>query len=518
MISEQEVNQVLNAFDFLEFSKSYRGQFYNPDIVNWQMKNINMNPVEATISEMENALKNPKDSESILRNYAASMENQNMYYKRLIRYFSDMACFNINYDCINIEKFSDFKSKQYKEDLKVLDDFISRFDCKENFSAILSQELRQGVFYGVLRFDDDKYVIQELPPDFCKITGRHSHGLLFDFDMNYFIGNYGVDINMFPKVFKKMYNDVWKKISAPYNPHSPVDTRSSTFAYWHQCSPSDGFWCWKISPEIATIIPYFAPMFPDMGFQPTVRKLQNDKYFIAASKLLVGILGFNKETKSGQVANQLNITPDLLGKFLAVARKGLSEQVGLVALPVDNIEAVDFDVDENNIVTDYIQALSQQGVASADVLMSNNKLNSHQSKLASAVDGNIIRSLYKSFADFIDFFVNSRTKKYKFHVSFHDINVPDDRAERENKFKTNAAMGIVDVQYAARVFDLSPFEFERRLAMSKSSGFADNLISLMSLNNQSAGMQNVGRPKKSSAETDNDNTEASWARGSNELK
>ena len=214
----------------------------------------------------------------------------------------------------------------------------------------------------------------------------------------------------------------------------------------------------------------------------------------------------------------MNITPDLLGKFLAVARKGLSEQIGLVALPVDNIETVDFDVDDNNIVTDYIQALSQQGIASADVLMSNNKLNSHQSKLASAIDGNIIRSLYKSFADFIDFFVNSRTKKYKFHVSFHDINVPDDRAERENRFKTNAAMGIVDVQYAARVFDLNPFEFERRLAMSKSSEFEKNLISLMSLNNQSANMQGVGRPKKSSAETDNDNTEASWARGSNELK
>lgn len=214
----------------------------------------------------------------------------------------------------------------------------------------------------------------------------------------------------------------------------------------------------------------------------------------------------------------MNITPDLLGKFLAVARKGLHEQIGLVALPVDNIETVDFDVDDNNIVTDYIQALSQQGIASADVLMSNNKLNSHQSKLASAIDGNIIRTLYKSFADFIDFFVNSRTKKYKFHISFHDINVPDDRAERENRFKTNAAMGIVDVQYAARVFDLNPFEFERRLAMSKSSEFEKNLISLMSLNNQSANMQNVGRPKKSSAETDNDNTEASWARGSNELK
>ena len=100
-ISEQEVNQVLNAFDFLEFSNSYRNTYYNsyftPDIVNQKMKDINMNPIEATIEGMENALKNPKNSEDILRNYAVAMENTNMYYKRLIRYFSDMASFNLNY-------------------------------------------------------------------------------------------------------------------------------------------------------------------------------------------------------------------------------------------------------------------------------------------------------------------------------------------------------------------------------------------------------------------------------------
>lgn len=232
---------------------------------------------------------------------------------------------------------------------------------------------------------------------------------------------------------------------------------------------------------------------------------------------MVGIIGFNKEAKSGQVSNQINITPDILGKFLGVARQGLNKQIGLVALPVDSIESVDFTVDQNNIVTDYIKSLSQQGLSSADILMTDNKLNSHQSKLASAVDGNFIKSVYSMFSNFVDYFVNTKTKKYKFHVSFHDIDVPDDRAEREARFKTTASMGIVDVQYAARMFDLNPFEFNRRLSMSKASGFENKLISLMSLNNQSANSLNEkGRPQKPNS--DSDSTEASWARGSNELK
>ena len=461
---------------------------------------INDVPIVDYITRLD--VDNELDSESI-----------NPIQNKIVKWEKDIAATKAK---IKQESDPDYLN-DYKEDLKILDDFCSKFDFKSEFSTVLRQLLRQGVFYCVLREDSNKYTLQELPPDFCKITGRHAYGLLFDFNMNWFIGNYGVDINMYPKVFKRMYKQVFDKIAKSYNPHMPVDRRSSTFVYWHQCSPSDGFWAWKISPEIATIVPYFSPMFPDMGFQPTVRKLQNDKYFIEASKLLVGIIGFNKEAKSGQVSNQINITPDILGKFLGVARQGLNKQIGLVALPVDSIESVDFTVDQNNIVTDYIKSLSQQGLSSADILMTDNKLNSHQSKLASAVDGNFIKSVYSMFSNFVDYFVNTKTKKYKFHVAFHDIDVPDDRAEREARFKTTASMGIVDVQYAARMFDLNPFEFNRRLSMSKASGFENKLISLMSLNNQSANSLNEkGRPQKPNS--DSDSTEASWARGSNELK
>ena len=74
-----------------------------------------MNPAQSTIEQLEQALANPKDSEDILRNYATYLENTNMYYKRLVRYFPDMAAFHMNYDCINIEKDSDSFILSYNE-------------------------------------------------------------------------------------------------------------------------------------------------------------------------------------------------------------------------------------------------------------------------------------------------------------------------------------------------------------------------------------------------------------------
>ena len=57
--------------------------------------------------------------------------------------------------------------------------------------------------------------------------------------------------------------------------------------------------------------------------------------------------------------------------------------------------------------------------------------------------------------------------------------------------------------------------------MSKTLGIDKKLMSLVNLNTQASGggTGKVGRPSKSSDPTaDNDNTEASWSRESNDLK
>lgn len=520
-LTEQEVNQVLNAWDFLEFSRSYKDSYFNsyntPDAINKQMQNINMNPVNASIQEIESALKNPKNSEQILRDYATSLENQNMYYKRLIRYLSDLPAYNLSFDCINIDNPIEYNSQEFKNDLKVLENFCDKFNFREEFSIALRQMLRQGVFFSVLRDDGDRYVLQELPSNFCKITGKFNYGLLFDFDFNWFISNYGVDINMYPKVFKKMYREVFENISKKYNPAKNIDYRNTSFAYWHQCSPKDGFWAWKISPEITTLIPYFAPLFSDIVLQPIIRGLQEDKYFIEASKLLVGIIGFNKDNKSGNVANQINMTPDMLGKFLGVARQGLNKQIGLVALPVDDIKPVEFTASNSNSFSDYMTNISKQSTSSSDVLLTNNKLSVHQSKLASAVDNNFIRSTYSMFENFVEYFVNLNTNKYKFKIKFNDFNTPDDFAQRKELLETYASKGATNWELMARINDKNIFEYKRQIEMENALfNDVNNLfIPLTNIYTQTNDNLNGGRPTDDNSE--NENTIASKERASNEL-
>lgn len=541
-LSEKQVNDVLNAYDyFMNFSDSYNRSYYSggadyntPDTINRRLKDINLTQVDTTVADIEKALKNAKDSEEILSNYAQTLEITNMSFKRLTQYLPNLAAFNLTFDPINVTKESELKSKEFKEDLAKVDEFCNKFDYRTEFATAMRQCFRQGAMFSVLRDEGDKYTLQELPKQFCKITGRFDYGYLYDFDMTWFLNMDGVDIDMYPTIFKRMLNRIQKSHNKPYDPARRLQSRNTGFNYWQQTSPENGFWCFKLDPELATILPYYSGILGNASFQPVVRGLQQDKYFIDASKILVGILGFNKEQKSGQVANSINMTPEMIGKFLGVARKGLNSQIGLAVLPTDDVKAVDFSVSNTNSDVDYASSVVKQSVASSEALFGTEKLNSHQSKLASQIDNNTIEALYPMFANFMEFFINRMTEKYKFKVRFHDENVPDQKAERKALFNDFSKIGFVDMQLAARCNDMNVFEYTRHLQISKNCFDVKGMVIPLNqyltppvqtrtgTSTTTKPPENpltkgsVGRPPK--PESDSESTEASWARGSNELK
>lgn len=228
------------------------------------------------------------------------------------------------------------------------------------------------------------------------------------------------------------------------------------------------------------------------------------------------------------------MTPEMIGKFLGVARKGLNSQIGLAVLPTDDVKAVDFSVSNTNSDVDYASSVVKQSVASSEALFGTEKLNSHQSKLASQIDNNTIEALYPMFANFMEFFINRMTEKYKFKVRFHDENVPDQKAERKALFNDFSKIGFVDMQLAARCNDMNVFEYTRHLQISKNCFDVKGMIiplnqyltppvqtrtgtsTTTKLPENPLTKGSVGRPPK--PESDSESTEASWARGSNELK
>ena len=513
----------LNYFDL--FSQSYANGYggfgnnwkywYNtPQTINAGLQSINMNPRIPSQEAITEALDSPKTSEEILRDYATYFEIHSHLYKRILSYSSDLLAWNLTFDCYNARR-EDFNTPEFKEDLQVVDSFCSRFNIKD-FRKIIYQIFRQGVYFGVFRDEADMYTWQQLPSDRCLITGDSNVGRLFDFDFSYFLNVSGTNIDMYPPVFKKLYRKVMRQNSQLYKPQGKVDKRHSSFIYWINVSPADNFFCFDMNNALMTIIPYYSSLFEDMDLQPLMRSLEKNKAMISAQKLLVGLIDTYDNAKSGTVPNQMKITPEVMGKFLSLARQALDESIGLTALPMKDAKVVDFTVEAQNRYTAYQRNLSANAVSSSASLLTENKLNTFESQLALTIDENFVKGLYSQFENFLNYYINKRTKKFKFKFTLSDTNTERDQKKRVDNFKNFAQMGIVDINLYARATNQTVFQAQRALQYTKSLGLENELISLMSLNNQTAVSETAGRPVAENSVSEG--TEASRATGSNEGK
>jgi len=230
--NEITVKEVWDVLQFAQTSMmSYFPNIYTPQLINSRMKDISFNPSVPTQDALDQALANPKNNEEILRNFVESMEILSAPFKRIISYMSSMLAYDLTYTAINVKDYNDAK---YKIDLDILFDFLDRFDYKREFNNVTKQLLRNELFAFSMRDDGDKIVLQELPLNYVKITGKWDYGFLIDFDFTYFLQP-GVDVRMFPPFFQKKFDEIFGG-SEGYNqylPSLPVELRSkNNYIYW----------------------------------------------------------------------------------------------------------------------------------------------------------------------------------------------------------------------------------------------------------------------------------------------
>lgn len=202
-LTEKEVWDVLK-FAEIAYSGGLWPGVFTPDLVNARMKDISLSPQAGTAEKINTALSSPKSSEAELIGYTEWQELNSMLFKRTLGYFSGLMAFDWTYVCTNVKEPSEYSSPAYKKDLFMVQDFFDRFNIKQNFKTVLKQMMRAEAFFGVFREDGERFVMQELPQQYCQITGRYEYGLLFDFNM-YWFWQQGVSLEMYPSIFTKMY-------------------------------------------------------------------------------------------------------------------------------------------------------------------------------------------------------------------------------------------------------------------------------------------------------------------------
>jgi len=493
--------EVWNILDFAQ--QLTGGSFYTsvltPYLVSGRMRDVTLNPMAATEASLNAALSDPKNSEVALQSFSQDFEIKSQIYRKLLSYLGNLLSFDLNYTCINA-KPSDYTTTAYSKDLDQVKIFFDRFDHKSEFASVVKEMLRNEAYFCSPRFEGKKIVLQELPasPAYSMITGKWSYGLLFSFNMYWFIQP-GVDVRMYSPFFAKKYEEFWKNTNGlkGYDPSldAVLARGNSSYVYW-QDIPTNIGWCWKFQPELITRLPRFVGLFLDLIQQPLMRELQKNINMSAAARIILGQIGTLKDT-SAKVKDAFNINPKLLGDFLALVKSAIGEALKVAAAPLENMQAVSFPT-ANDVYSSFLKtSLSSAGVSTSLIFdEGNNRTNAVQIQLSVNNDENDMKSLYPYFENFLNYQIDLLTKKFKFKFMLEGTNFFNDRAQRLERATTLSDRGIVLPQKFSSALGMNPFDFQRQLDEAQSTKWVDKLTPII-LAAQQSGKENAGRPQKS---------------------
>ena len=468
----------VEVWDVIQFARSmagmYGSSYLNPELISGRMKDITLNPMQPSQDLLDKAMLDPKTHESQLQAFSQNFELTSMVYKRLISYLGNMLAFDVTY--VSSANPDDYKTSKFKKDLDVIENFLDKFSYKSEFRTCVKQMIRNDAYFGCFRDLGDRYVLQELPSEYCKITGRWEGGLLFSFNMYWFILP-GVDIDMYPDFFKKKYKEIFRdpNTTRMYNPSTSPELRgSSSWIYWVDIPVTVGV-CFKLTPELATRLPYFTPLFNDLILQGLMRNLQKNMNMAAASKMIIGEVPLlNKDIKA-TVKDAIAITPELLGKFMALVKSSLSDAIKMASAPLQEIEPISFDTDSTMYDSYLRTALASSGINTNLIFTSNVKPNAIETQLSLNVDEQMMKALYSQFEEFINYQVNRLTRHFKFLVSFEGTDFFLDRDSRLGVAMDLFDKGIVMPQKIAAAIGIKPSQLRKHMEESAAMGFMDLL-------------------------------------------
>ena len=511
-MSEKEQITKEQAYSVMTFAESLYN-FYNTGVWNPWSQNANLlrlqgQPLVTDYDKIVEALKDVQNNSTLLQSYSQFMNTFDTIYQKTLNWYKNILSFDLRFYCINA-KGADCSSEEFKEDKRRVYKFFRNFDYKQDFRNSLGVVLKNGIYYGWFRdsygtFNNDpidisdnltikrnqKYTLQLLPQNFCKLTGKWNNGYLFDFDFSYFLDP-TTDLHLYDPSFTKKFQEVYTDPKWHYNPSSQLNDRNGTYSTWAQLSPQDGMICIKFDGSDFNIIPPFSPLMKLAAHDDLIHKYQLEKDAASAWALLYGSIGTFDNAISGTKQNQTKFNPKVMGEFMNLVQNSLQNIMKTVALPLDDTHFGQF-IDQNvNMESTGMENTASQGAYGSSLIYSTGKRNQAEVLNGIIADYNLIKPLYKQYEQILDYYVNRKTKKYKFKFILEGSIFPFEREYRRKEITELADRGIVLNESAwASAYGYEPQELESMMMEAKYGGLIDNLTMMVNRNTMKNGTTN----------------------------
>ena len=510
--------QVYNVLQFSEAMYGYlKGGAWNPYNSNANLLNLNKAPVKATYQDLIDSLSSALTDASALQGYSEFMSVFDTIYKKTLWLYENILSFDYHKTCINA-KPEDYKTPEYKDDEKRFYKFLDNFDFKREFkNIILPQVMETGVFFGWFRDSDGtindkpldlddgvlvkkrhKYSIQILPQKKCLLSAYWDGGMLFDFDMSYFLSP-TIDLREYDPSLIKAFRDIYynyDETKKEYVPSANLNNRNGKYAMWTQTSPNDGAICVKFDENNFNVIPPLGNLMKATFNNTEIHKLQLDKDMAAAWAVLYGSIETLDGAKTGEHPNKTAFTPEVMGTFMSYVQNALQSTMKTVALPLKDTHFGQFIDQTPTMESTAIENSASQGASASSLIYSTGKRNAEEVKEGILTDYNLVRKLYPQFANIINFYANKKTKKFKFKLEFDGSVYDFERDARAKRLTQLTAIGLTpNTSYIASVMGIPAQDFDRMLEEAHNGDLKDKITMLMTSSTMS-GKVGQGAPTK----------------------
>lgn len=484
--------------DIIDFSAGILAadNFYSPMLSNQLLTNLNNNPRLPNARDVKDALTNYKNNGENLQGYVEFANSFDMLFKRTLYSYANSLSFDLQITCKNAYTKDDYNSKEYAKDKQTVDNFLTNFDYKKEFYNVLLNVLRRDTYFTWFRKTKSgnrgkmKYALQIMPQDYCMLTGCFEKGFLWSFNVLYF-QQPGVDVEGFDPSLSQTYKNAIDGNNLTYIPSAPLNDRTGSYAMWADVSPLNGAWAWKFSTDNFANNPFLAPYVATVLRNNEIGELQYDKDMLGASAILAGAIRLYDNAKSGTTKNQFAIDPKTLGAFMGKVKQGLGNHIKVAAMPTEDNKFFQFEDKNPNSYTNQLTATSGIGTGISRVIYSSDRMSNAEMEAALNEVYQTMKPMYAQFNNFLDFYVNQMTSKYKFKFEFVGSNYAFERKERFDNINKLADKGIVlNPSVWASAIGMNPVSFERSLRESKYSGWIQEYSELMLNANTTA--QNYG--------------------------
>ena len=496
------------AWNFIKFAQGMYSTFggYNtPQLANQTLVQLNNNSSVPTFDKILQALQSAPYNVSELQNYSEFMQVWDTIYQKTLRHFRGLLSFDYYMVCNNATK-EDYKKKEYQEDKRRAEKFMYSFNYKKEFDRVIAELVRNGVCYSWFRtnygtFNDEelsssedievkrqnKFSLQVMPQKYCMLTGYWQGGLNYDFNMQYFLKS-GVDIKEYdPSLMKRFIDLYYNGDTEKYSSSAQLYDRDGSFAQWTQVSSQDGAWAWLFDDSNFSGLPPFANLMKSVFNNDMIESLQRDKNVLSALALIMGEMELMDAQNGAQKSDQFAVSPEVLSQLLGYVKSALNSSVKQIPLPLKETKYAQYSDNSPMMAMYQYQMASSLGASACSMIYTNDKMAQFEMQSALLEDYNLMKRLYLQFNDFINYFLNRKTKKYKFSVVFEGSNLPFERESRKKNLMEFVTLGMTpNESYFGNVLGVAPHMFSRMREESNAT-INENLTMLMNANTMASG-------------------------------